>query len=357
MDIDRLKTTLQNAGFSQYQSDAYLALVKQGASSATDVAEATSIPKSRIYDVLRDLEDEGYVETFEQNSLHARPSDPEEFLSELRTKAQDFDEAADEIDALWERPSFGDHQITLVKRHETVLEAAEEAVRDAEDEVQLSATPSQFNDLRPVLLEAFDRGVMIKISLHETDGSSALDLDDEEFMNVASEVRYRNLPAPFLALIDRTETYFSSHTPGNRFGLLVDNYTLTYVFYWYFQISLWEIWDVVYSDYDSPIPKQYVDVRRCVRELDSLLSDGVEITATVIGLDRESNEWREISGRIAGTDYEGTTPENGSPALSEVAGKATLYIDTGDQIVSVGSWGAIQEDVEGRRIHLHNIDR
>lgn len=356
MNTEHLRETLQDAGLSQYQSDAYLSLLNIGTASATDIAEASSIPKSRIYDVLRDLEDEGFVETFEQDSLHARPVDPQEFLSELRERAQEFEETADEIETLWDRPSVGDHQITLVKRRETVLEAAAEGIREATDEVQLSVTPSQFDELRPVLHEAYGRGVVIKISLHEGDGSSALELDEEDFGSVATEVRYRDLDAPFLALIDRTQTYFSSHTPGNQFGLLVDNYTLTYVFHWYFQISLWEVWKPVYSAYDESTPREYVDVRECVRELDPLLSDGVEVTAKVTGFDRESNERREVSGRIAGIDYEGSSPSDDSPTLSEVAGKATLYLDTGDRVISVGSWGAIQEELEGREIQLLSVE-
>ena len=48
-----------------------------------EVAEASDVPDPRIYDVLRDLADAGYIETYEQDLLYARAVSPEEVLDDL----------------------------------------------------------------------------------------------------------------------------------------------------------------------------------------------------------------------------------------------------------------------------------
>ncbi len=69
MDDSELTDVLEDAGLSPYQAEAYDALLQLGAASATELADACAVPTARIYDVLRDLETKGYIETYEQDSL------------------------------------------------------------------------------------------------------------------------------------------------------------------------------------------------------------------------------------------------------------------------------------------------
>lgn len=354
MEIEDTARTLQKAGLSKYQANAYITVLQLGTASATEVAEASSVPKSRIYDVLPELEKKGYVETFEQDSLRVRARDPTAVLSDLRGQADDLESTADAIEDLWEAPSVGDHQITLVKREETVVEKALEGIRDAEGEVQLSVTPEQYDELKPVLHEARSRGVVIKISLHVPKSDQSIPKLD--FEGAATEVRYRELSAPFVALVDRVETYFASHNPGNQLGILVENYTLTYVFHWYFQASLWEIWETIYSAAEDGSSRRYVNVRECVRDLDQLLRTGSSVHADIVGYDTTTNEHEELSGEIVDISKSNVSFDTDIPPLTEVAGKAAIHLDTGERIVTIGDWGAIEEDIEGRDIRLRIIE-
>jgi len=71
MDTEDLRDALEDAGLSQYQAEAYTALLRLGTASATELADACAVPTARIYDVLRDLEGKAYIETYEQGSLHS----------------------------------------------------------------------------------------------------------------------------------------------------------------------------------------------------------------------------------------------------------------------------------------------
>ncbi|WP_416838819.1 TrmB family transcriptional regulator [Haloferax sp. DFSO52] len=357
MERDTVRETLQDAGFTQYEADVYLALVKLGTATAIEVAEASDVPKSRVYDVLRDLESEGLVETYKQKSLHARALDPNTVIENLRSRASSFEDTADEIEELWDAPDLGEHDVTLVNRLETVIERAEHFIREAEDEIQIAATTEQFDRLRPVLHEAKSRGVVIKLSLSpEQNGSNPLE-ERYDFSEVASEVSLRELVTPFVALIDRSKVCFAPQPgSGYQFGIVANNYPLAYVFHWYYQTSLWDPWELVYTVHGSEPPIEYVNIRQFIVDAAPLFHEGAEIGVTIRGLDTSTGEERVVSGTVVDLEYTGSTVDNKYPSLSEVSGKVSIFVDDGDRIHSIGGWYAQVEDLELRRLTIDSLE-
>jgi hypothetical protein len=98
-----------------------------------------------------------------------------------------------------------------------------------------------------------------------------------------------------------------------------------------------------------------VDLRRYIRDIDPLLQEGATITTTVEGFHTDTGEKRTIRGTVTDVYYEG---QMDSPAtLAELAGKATVTLDTGDQTYTVGGWGASLEELEASVIRTESIDR
>ncbi|WP_117591499.1 TrmB family transcriptional regulator [Haloprofundus halophilus] len=356
MDTAELRRALEDAELSQYQADAYTALLRLGSASATELADACSVPTARIYDVLRDLEAKGYIETYEQDSLHARANEPQAVLTSLRGKAERFTAAAAEIEERWEQPAVDDHMVSIVKRFETVFDRARDIVREAETEVQVSATAEQFRRLRPALSAAYDNGAVVSVSLH-TDSETTPDALPEAraYEGVATEVRHRRLPAPFIVLVDRSQTCFTPHARSvNRYGVLVDDYTLTYVFHWYFQTCLWEVWETVYDARPTEPPLVYADIRRFVREMEPLLDDGATIQVRVEGFDTQNGEATSFTGTLVDVSYAGTST-NGEPPLSQLAGETALTVDVDGETRTVGGWGAVVEDIEANRLTVESV--
>lgn len=357
MEDAELLDALEDAGLSQYQAEAYATLLRLGAVSATDLADACAVPTARIYDVLRDLEGKGYIETYEQDCLHARARNPEQVLSELRSQATQLTGAAEEIERRWEEPEVDRHKVSIVKRFDTVFNRAETLIYEAQNEVLVSATPSQFSALRPALQNAFERDVIVKAAIH-TDRDEEPDPPPvSELEGVVTEARHRTLPTPFVVLVDRTDACFTPHVHSmNRYGVLVDDYTLTYVFHWYFKTCLWEVWDEMYSARSTEPPLVFADIRRCVRELKPLIEDDAVIRAHVMGFDIESGEPVELTGTVTDVLYSGMGNTTGSPPLSQLAGHVSLTVETNGEDVHVGGWGAVLEDVEATRITVEAID-
>ncbi|MGV9103091.1 MAG: TrmB family transcriptional regulator [Promethearchaeia archaeon] len=56
------KKALKELGLTEYELQAYIALVSGGEMSASEVSSASDVPYSRVYDVLNRLEDKGFIQ-------------------------------------------------------------------------------------------------------------------------------------------------------------------------------------------------------------------------------------------------------------------------------------------------------
>jgi sugar-specific transcriptional regulator TrmB len=355
MNDDDLIDVLEDAGLSPYQAEAYVTLLELGNASATDIADACDVPDPRIYDVLRDLESKGYIETYQQDSLTARAHDPEEVLNDLRSRSSEYLTAAEEIEDRWNQPAVAEHEVSIVKRFDTVMNRAREIIENAEHQIQIGVNVDQFRELEAALIDARDRGVNVKLSLCTRRDE---ELPSEEALSrVCTEARHRDIPSPFLVLVDRRWTCFAPHSHSvNEYGVLVSDRTHTYVFHWFFLTCLWEIWDTIYTLRTPETPTTYVDLRHCVRDVDPLLDEGATITATVEGYDTDSNEDVSVRGQITRVTYTGeTVGRDKQLPLSQLAGRVSITLETDDGPVEVGGWGAVIEEIEASEITIEDV--
>lgn len=356
MDTGELKAVLESAGLSQYQANAYVTLLEHGSASASDLADASGVPGPRIYDVLRDLEDEGYVVTYEQDRLYARATDPEEALSGLRAQINQYETAVDEIQHRWQEPDSNDHEITLIRRFRTVLDRARADIESAERHVQLAVAPEQFIELRPLLADAHDRGVYIQISLYVPPDED-LPFEESAFEGTCTEARRRELQNAFFLLTDRTRLCFAPHVDSSReYGVLAQDRDTAYVFHWFFLTCLWEVYPPIHVDRDDTPPFVFVAIRECIRFIEPLLSDGATIAASVEGYHTGSGRERTLSGTITGVDITGEGDRDGPITLAQLAGRASFVLETDEGSFTIGGEGAVIEDIGADRITIEAID-
>ncbi len=356
MDTGELKTVLESAGLSQYQANAYVTLLEHGSASASDLADASGVPGPRIYDVLRDLEDEGYVVTYEQDRLYARATDPDEALAGLRTRINQYETAVDEINHRWQEPDANDHEITLIRRFRTVLERARADIETAERHIQLAATPDQFLELRSLLASAHDRGVYIQISLY-VPPDDELPFEESVFEGTCTEARRRELQNAFFLLTDRRRLCFAPHVDSSReYGVLADDRDTTYVFHWFFLTCLWEVYPCMHIDRENSPPFVFMEIRECIRFIEPLLSNGATITASIEGYSVHTGRERELSGTVTGVDFTGNGENNGPITLAQLAGRASFVLETDEGTYAIGGEGAVVEDIGADRITIEAVD-
>ncbi|WP_049926901.1 TrmB family transcriptional regulator [Halopiger goleimassiliensis] len=349
MDTNTLRRALGESGLTEYEIDAYLTLLEVGSAPVVTVAERSSVPAPQIYETVRSLEDRGFVETIERDKLHARAREPVEAIGQLREKSQMLADAADEIEDRWERPDPQEYRVNVLKRRESLIENARDAIADAEVSVEVAATPEQLEQLQPALREATDRGVMTWLTLCG-DGRSI----DPSTTGVL-QVRWRNLPGPFLAVVDRRRAFFAPAVHhGEPYGIVINDDILTLVLHWFYLTLMWLPCERRYADPDQP--PTYISIEGFIIDVVSLWHDGATIDVRVLGQDPQSGEYTEVRGELTYIAAAEGRPPSRDPTVTELSGYATLVVDAGDREYTIGGWGAVYEDVEAEIITVEGIE-
>lgn len=354
MDEGELETALKESGLTQYQAAAYLALLDLGAAPAAEIAEMSAVPGPRIYDVLRDLESRGYVELYKQGQLHARVRDPSSIIETIENRVDRFERAKVGIRERWERPDIEHYAVSIVKRRATAYERAAEAIAAAETRIKLAVDRSLYERFLDPVRSARARGAHVKVCLW-TDPGADIALDREAFEGACTEVRHRDLPSPFVALVDRETVCFAPNTSStNEYGVIVHDPSHAYVFNVFFQTSLWSDWETVFPPDPDDRPLEFVDIRECVGEVRGLIERGATVRARVHGIDVETGDPVDIEGEIVETGIRSPACRVDVPDAS-LNGVASLTIETGEKTVTAGGWGAMLEDVEAIRVTVTDV--
>ena len=171
---------LQELDLKEYEAKALARLLRSGRTTAPDIAEATGIPKARIYGVLDSLADRGFIEVIPGRPKHYQPKSPEAILERAKeNRRQQFEDFRGEVDAM--RPDF-------LEVFEPMYEQAEEAVspiselfhvvdvgepsetetrrlyRIADDSVYVITNSfAYFDDVEPAVASALDEGVDVSV--------------------------------------------------------------------------------------------------------------------------------------------------------------------------------------------------
>ncbi len=83
---------LKKLGLTEYEAKAYAALVGLGEATAREIHEASKVPRTRIYDILRGLAEKGFLEFIQGSPTYYRVVEPERVMERLR---EDLLEAID----------------------------------------------------------------------------------------------------------------------------------------------------------------------------------------------------------------------------------------------------------------------
>ncbi len=83
---------LSEIGFSEYAAKAYLALIQKNPATAYEIAKASGVPTSRIYEVLNKLKERGIILPIEEENGKPRryiPQKPEEYLAQYQSRVKE----------------------------------------------------------------------------------------------------------------------------------------------------------------------------------------------------------------------------------------------------------------------------
>ncbi len=162
MDSDPIEK-LMTLGFSEYESKAYIALLRENPVTGYQLSKLSGVPRSMIYEVVGKLIARGAAMSLRQKGVvRYAPVPPEEFLGQLHREHESLITALQqELSALTAAPDM--EYVWNIEGRGNIIAKAEEMIHQAEREIYLSLTPATIPELRPALLEAIRKGVRVVV--------------------------------------------------------------------------------------------------------------------------------------------------------------------------------------------------
>jgi sugar-specific transcriptional regulator TrmB len=192
MKQDALIETLQQLGFSQYEAQCYLGLLRQHPLNGSQLSTVCGVPRSMVYQTLNRLEEKAAVVRLsgeEGEPQQYEPVAPKQVIAHLSARFQaTCEHLEEELDALIiSQPA----EIVLnIIGTEDILQRAASLVRQARQHISLMGGSAELAALEPALNAAVACGVSARIvsigSAPEVDGQVVTFLGE----NVSAPTRF-----------------------------------------------------------------------------------------------------------------------------------------------------------------------
>ena len=175
---EELLAALGQLGFTQYEARAYCALLAGGPMNGHEVAKASGMPPSKIYETLNRLGEKGAVRVQRGEPVTYAASPREAVLEAARSKFQRAFDAADT--ALSQIPRQTDSgRIWMFRERDTVLAALGQKIASAQSHVFAALWDEELTVLREPLEDASRRGCSVHVAVYgmtQLEGPTSYDL-------------------------------------------------------------------------------------------------------------------------------------------------------------------------------------
>ncbi len=154
---------MKSLGFSAYECKAYLTLLEEFPVNGYALSKASGIPRSRIYEVLKNLIAKQMV--FEQEDGKTKvytPVEPEIFIKKLKSRyGKIFDDLTQYAGTLYREPKQDD-KLVVIQGRENIISFLKVLIKGAEKRVAVSIWDEELNALTEELDDALERGVRLR---------------------------------------------------------------------------------------------------------------------------------------------------------------------------------------------------
>jgi HTH-type transcriptional regulator, sugar sensing transcriptional regulator len=95
--------SLKILGLNDYESKAYAALTSLITGTATEISQASNVPRSKVYEILKNLDDKGFIETIRGKPLRFSVVPPQDIFEKSKKQMKEkLDQAEAELNMIYE---------------------------------------------------------------------------------------------------------------------------------------------------------------------------------------------------------------------------------------------------------------
>ncbi len=160
--MNEIVEKLKEIGLNEYQSKVYIALLKKYPATGYEVSKLADIPQARAYDTLKSLENANIVLATNTKPVTYTPIKPKELTKRFKRK---MDSAINFLEKKLPDIKEDDYTepILSLSGRTKILDKIIEIIKNAEKNIYISLFEQDFKYLEQYLLEAYHRGLDIKI--------------------------------------------------------------------------------------------------------------------------------------------------------------------------------------------------
>ena len=175
---------LQKLGFTTYEAKTYKALVKEPNLTGYQVGKESGVPKSKVYEVLKDMVEKGYVVvTNEKNKKLYQPVPYQILLSrhqaEIDNTIAGLEEEFDNLEVDAQEPP-----LSTVRGRKNIIKRVKEMCNEAEENILIGGFSPDLKKVLSELQEAENKGVDLYLLQF---GKEDLELRNQFFHKVSSK--------------------------------------------------------------------------------------------------------------------------------------------------------------------------
>jgi len=165
MSARELTDVLTRLGFTQYEAQAYTALIGQEPSTGAEVSRRAGMPASKVYETLHRLEARGAALVNRSEPVRYAAVDPDHVIRELRAQTESDLRAAEQ--AIARLPRHRDAGLVWsLTGADANTHAFARAIREAESSIFAGVWEEELDELGPLLEEAAGRGVETHVAIY-----------------------------------------------------------------------------------------------------------------------------------------------------------------------------------------------
>lgn len=162
--MEKIISLMQSIGFTQYESQVYLALLKQSNVTGYELAKLSGVPASKIYPILNRLLDKEIVQVIDTEPKKYIPQPPDEILSRMRTDySTAFDVLDEKLEHIYSEEANAGNHIWNVSGREVIIRKVIDFINECKEKLYLSVWDEELDEISDALQSAKDRGVQVTI--------------------------------------------------------------------------------------------------------------------------------------------------------------------------------------------------
>ncbi len=133
MFMEQIIESLQKLGLTRYEAKAYIGICNLIESQANDIAEASDIPRSKIYNTLKELNKKGFVTITKTRPIEYKAVSPKNIINKKKKELiREIEESEEKMDEIYNSQiSEVQAPIWLIKTSENIINKEIEIIKRA----------------------------------------------------------------------------------------------------------------------------------------------------------------------------------------------------------------------------------